>query len=344
MTPKNHLLVTLICGFGLSFGGDARAASPVEDAAEHFANMDRDGSPGLSKAEIGPYAWGRYDADDDGLVSKQEFIAGRNADRLRAAAAGRTDRAWSLLDWNHDDFLSGTELDGKWEQYDADANGRVTRQEFLGSAVPLKVPADMPMPGAPPAPADVVAVPAGKSLWGKTLAEAKQADLFTFFGLEPLEGSIELEAGTQFDFRPKAPAFRKLVLLHVIVDDKEKIRGAELLLERSFIESPQTGRFARDIAKSFLSQLTPDADLKQSTDLINEIMFGGEGNRVVVDPTTIPRLPNPPTPGYQVFQGKSERFDKKFEVSQLAMLNFGGDEKTLSLSIQRKNADEPGAE
>ncbi len=339
MTSRNYLLFGLLSSLVISVATEAQGASPVDDPVEHFARIDRDGNQGLSQAEIGRSAWGRYDADEDGIVSQAEFVAGRNADRTRAAAAGRTERAWSLLDWTHDDFLSGTELDGKWERYDADGNGRVTRQEFLGGDAPITTPDSEPVPND-----NVDAEPAGKSLWGKSLGEAKKSDLFKFFSLEPLEGTVVLEAGDRFDFRPKAPAFRDLVLVQVLVDRNERIiNGAELMLARSFIEHPQNGRFARDMAKSFLAQLTPAADFKQVADLVNEIQFGGGGSRIVLDGAKIPQLPNPPTPGYETFLGKREHFENKFKVSQYSFWNVDNDDgKLLIISIAPKQTEEPG--
>jgi hypothetical protein len=42
------------------------------------------------------------------------------------------EKAWPLLDWTDDGFLSGTELDnGRWARFDADRDGRVSKDEFL---------------------------------------------------------------------------------------------------------------------------------------------------------------------------------------------------------------------
>src|SRR5262245_56479507 len=98
---------------------------PVEDSAALFQNLDRDRDGSLSTAEIGAYKWGRYDADRDGLVSRAEFLAGRAADKKEAAESRDLEKVWSLLDWNEDGWLSGTELDGKWGRFDQDANNRV---------------------------------------------------------------------------------------------------------------------------------------------------------------------------------------------------------------------------
>src|SRR4051794_31866129 len=104
---------------------------PVEDSQELFNNFDRDRDGFLSTAEIGGYKWGRYDTDRDGLIARAEFLAGRAADKKEAAESRDIEKAWTLLDWNEDGWLSGTELDGHWGRFDQDANNRVYKDEFL---------------------------------------------------------------------------------------------------------------------------------------------------------------------------------------------------------------------
>ena len=106
-------------------------ASPVEDSAELFGKFDTNRDGVLSKDEIGVWPWGRYDTNKDGEVSRAEFLAGRTADRAQAAIEPDPEKAFVLLDWNNDGWLSGTELDGKWEKYDANGDGIVTKDEFL---------------------------------------------------------------------------------------------------------------------------------------------------------------------------------------------------------------------
>ena len=340
-----------------SLGGFMTAAayaSPVEDSNRLFTNFDRDNDGRLSRAEIGAYDFARYDLDGDGFLSAAEFVGGRANDRRIAAAEGNTPRAWTLLDWNHDGYLSGTELDGRWDRYDLNEDGRVTKDEFLAgspSVPPAAPPAPAPTPFAPPAPAAPGVVPpaapeTGRSLWGKTLEQAKEADLFKFFHLGQLPDSVPLEMGTRYDFRPTAPAFRQLVLLQVLVDRETKqIKGIDALIARSFIDSPQNGVFARDFAKSVLTDFAPSAERKQIETLINEIQFGATGATVIATRPT-PPLPNPPTPGYQTFLGQQQQHQQRLGTTDLLLWNHGDDEeqKLLRISIQLKpESDEPKA-
>jgi Ca2+-binding EF-hand superfamily protein len=107
------------------------ADSPKEDSEALFRSFDADNDGQLSAQEIGNYAWGVYDKNGDGFVSKDEFLNGRAADKATAATTRDPEVAWKLLDWTNDGWLSGTELDGKYQRYDADGNGRVTKEEFL---------------------------------------------------------------------------------------------------------------------------------------------------------------------------------------------------------------------
>lgn len=126
------------------------AESPVEDSAELFKRLDANSDDVLSKPEIGAYDWLRYDGDNDGAVSRDEFINGRKTDRLQAAIDPNAEYAWKLLDWNHDGWLSGTELDGKYHTHDANGDGRVTKAEFLAARAEIarKLADNQPQPAA----------------------------------------------------------------------------------------------------------------------------------------------------------------------------------------------------
>jgi hypothetical protein len=326
----------IVVGIGLMFGlwngACVEAASPVEDSAQLFNNFDRDGSGAISQTELGGFtAFARYDQNGDGELSQAEFVGGRTADRRAAAAGGATEASWKLLDWNNDGFLSGTELDGRWEVFDADANGRVYKQEFLAAN-----PNPVPQPGGvdPPVGAD-------KSLSGRKLAEARNEDFFQFFRLAPLPGTVVLEAGTRHDFRPSGPAFRNLVLVQILVDDEQRIKGVDVLVNRSFIDEAKTAPFARDLVKSVLRDFVPAADRARIQPLINEVEFGN-ANRVQIAGSAPPQLPNPPTAGYQTFLGRQEQFEQKLGTVQLVLWNGNeeGDDKLLRISIQLKTDDE----
>lgn len=344
MATKPSWIVACV-GFAIlsSSATFSHAASPVEDSNQLFGNFDRDRNGSVSQAEIGAYGFLRYDTNGDGELSQAEFVGGRNADRRAAAAAGRTEAAWRLLDWNDDDFLSGTELDGRYEVYDADGDGRVYKQEFLGgNPNPVPVQPAGPGPQQPNPPAAPVAV--GKSLWGMKLADARQRDFFQFFQLTPLEGTVVLEAGTRHDFRPSGSAFRQLVLVQLLVDDQQRIKGVDVLVNRSFIDGAKTAPFARDLVKAVLSDFVPAAEVAAVQTLINEVEFG-DPNRVPLGGAAPPSLPNPPTAGYQAFLGRQDQFEQALGTVQLVLWNGdeGESDKLLRISIQLKTNDEPKA-
>lgn len=317
----------------------AAAASPVENVEENFTRIDRDGDGQLSRAEIGAFDWLRYDTDSSGAVTNAEFVTGRAFDKKLAETTADPQLAWQVLDWNHDGYLSGFELDGKWEKYDFDTDGKVQKHEFItartGPAVMPAPPAGVVVPVAPandPAPAAVDAQT--KSLWGATLAVAQQSDLFQFFNLERVGQGILLEAGTQWNFQPKQGPFRELVMIKLTENrDTRKIVAAELLLQGSFVQNPKTDVFARDLAKSFVAQLTPAAHAAATRDLVNELQFGAP-NMVRLDGAAGPKLPDPPTAGYQAYLGKRENFTQMLGDVQLFILPAAAGDDWLLISLQ----------
>lgn len=96
------------------------------------------------------------------------------------------------------------------------------------------------------------------SLWaaafggfGDSLDQAKGTHFFQWFHLT--QTAQEQAAGsTVTSFKPSGKRFRDLVTFKVTTGRKGDITGMELILSRKFVDSPQDGIFARDIAKSLL--------------------------------------------------------------------------------------------
>jgi EF hand domain-containing protein len=175
---------------------NAQTPAPVEDSAALFNSFDNNGDGFLSAAEIGSFPWGRYDFNGDGNVSRSEFLAGRAADRGQAAVETNLDKAFALLDWNGDGYLSGTELDGKWSRFDADGNGRVTKEEFKAGRTAELMPTP-PAPVTPPTPVTPVTPPSADG-W-TTIRDAARGFSFQMPGQPKTDSdgdySLEIDNG-----------------------------------------------------------------------------------------------------------------------------------------------------
>jgi Ca2+-binding EF-hand superfamily protein len=305
---------------------------PIEDSQALFNNFDRDRDGALNQTEIGGYKWGRYDTNADGIISQTEFLAGRAADKKEAADTRDLEKAWTLLDWNEDGWLSGTELDGKWGRFDQDANNRVYKDEFLrgrSAELGLPAPAGGGLPNQPAQPQQ-----GDKGLWGQKLDAIHQTDLVKFFGLTQTGTETDFRGGKVVKFQPKAGNFRTLVLVKFAVDNADRVRGVELSLARSFVDHEVNKAFARDIAKSLLRTVLPSDDIRLAGDLLNEIEFGDYKNRIIAQPQAIPQLPAQPTAGYQVYLGNSPNSEQNFSQTRLSLRNatdFG--QNTLVITI-----------
>lgn len=172
---------------------------------------------------------------------------------------------------------------------------------------------------------------------GQRLEQAKQTDFFKFFALVE-DGTAEPAPGglTTANFRPRAGQFRQLVKVSLTLDSGGVIRAAELAIERSFVDDPFSGIFARDIAKSFIRFAVPPGDEHAINDLANEIEFpkeSGAYDTVRVAPGSDPKLPAQPTKGYLVYLGKQPLFQQALAKSTLRMENVRAAGKGAVLHI-----------
>jgi len=99
-------------------GQDAEAAAPAEAPKSPMSDAEREAR-----------RLARYDKDDDGSVSRGEFLAGRSKDFAKA-------------DRNHDGRLDFEEYAvaraTKFARADRDADGRLSAKEFAATAVKRK--------------------------------------------------------------------------------------------------------------------------------------------------------------------------------------------------------------
>jgi hypothetical protein len=141
--------------------------------------------------------------------------------------------------------------------------------------------------------------------FGGRLDQAKEANFFQWFHLEQTD-LRRAGAQTVVAFKPSGEKFRPLVTLNVTTDGQEGLQALELVMSRVFVDDPRDGVFARDIVKSLLLAVFAGAGDQGLTDLTNELqypLFYGPGV-IVRPPSADLKLPEAPTPCYQVYLGR----------------------------------------
>lgn len=177
------------------------------------------------------------------------------------------------------------------------------------------------------------------SLLKKAIEEAKKGDFFTFFHLNKVGETTEIQKRTVISFKPdKDSPFYSLVTVKVTLDNRS-ITQIDLILARSFIEDRKNTLFARDIAKSLLQDGLPAEDKAKVIDLIHEIASpsGSDAPTVLMRKGAQPKLPDSPSPGYLTFLGRKPMYDQKLPKSVLHLENRkveGVDSLVITLQVK----------
>ena len=155
---------------------------------------------------------------------------------------------------------------------------------------------------------------AADPLLGMTLDRAKKADFFTFFNLAETATAVGERGQKVVSFKPRGGDFRDVVVVQATLGDG-RIRGLSLELANSFVDDRKNGIFARDFAKSLLRQALTADQVKDVNGLVTELEWGTPG--VVVYGRKPPKLPAPPTEGYQTYLGKQPSFKQSLGGAEL---------------------------
>lgn len=159
----------------------------------------------------------------------------------------------------------------------------------------------------------------------------KDSDFFTWFHLEETGPAREEGERKVLEFRPSGEIFRELVSLAIVTNGEGRIQEMRLSLARSFVDDATNGIFARDLAKSLLRAAVPRENQADVTDLTNEIEFlFPVGRSAISARDDLPKLPDPPTVGYQVFVGKEKLYEQVFSRCVVRLENAGD---TLKVSL-----------
>jgi hypothetical protein len=109
-------------------------------------------------------------------------------------------------------------------------------------------------------------------VFGNSVSQALQSEFFQWFHLDET-GQVPDGKLTRTTFQPTAAQFHDLVRVVLTVDGKQTLRGASLVIKRSFIEDPMHQTLANDITKSFLMAVLEGEDaatIRRAADQIRQ--------------------------------------------------------------------------
>ena len=174
--------------------------------------------------------------------------------------------------------------------------------------------------------------------FGDKLDQARKTDFFTWFNLEQT-GEERTAQATVTTFKPSGEKFRDLVTFKVTTGQNGGIAGLELILSRAFVDSPQEGIFARDIAKSLLNTAFADGADEDIKALAGQIEYLGTSTSPIIQHASRkpPKLPSQPTPGYRTYLGQQQSYEHAVGGKTLTLANAAvNGEKALVITIRTK--------
>lgn len=172
------------------------------------------------------------------------------------------------------------------------------------------------------------------------LGDMLKTDFFTFFHLQQdrMEEDTRI-GGRRVYFKPAGPRFHDLVTVVLTVTADDHVTGQKLILARSFIDDPGTAIFARDIAKTYLSNALNREELLMAARLYEDI-WQFESQAEVPIPGAFraeAKVPVLISPGFQTFVGKGPDYKESWPRNSLSLSNTMVEEvPCLVIAVVRK--------
>jgi hypothetical protein len=154
--------------------------------------------------------------------------------------------------------------------------------------------------------------------------DLRKTDLFEFFNFS--ESGRRRVSGDMQEIHLKPGGFQEFIDIKMMIDRSQTVHESILYLDRDWIGSPMTvSPFGKDLAKSFIAAITPEADREKADRVISTIWnLQGSGDRVIAvqaqdskdlaEESPIEKLAN-------VYLGVEEKFELNLKESSIKIEN-----------------------
>jgi hypothetical protein len=168
------------------------------------------------------------------------------------------------------------------------------------------------------------------------LADERKGAFFAWFNLVPRSApAADRDGRMRYGFHPSGPAFQEFVKLDLTVVHDDTIVGAQLGLDRAFVEDASKGPYARDIAKSFLTWTLRQEPSPGARALIANIAnLAASGTPVIVRAGAMPPPPSADSSGgYDVYLGQRVAARLSLASASVALRNTANGRRWLIIEV-----------
>ncbi|MBY8997291.1 MAG: hypothetical protein KGD60_06135 [Candidatus Thorarchaeota archaeon] len=154
--------------------------------------------------------------------------------------------------------------------------------------------------------------------------ELRKTELFSFFSFTET-GRKPMTDGMQ-EIHLKPGGFQEFIDVKMRIDRFQNVHQGVLYLDRDWIGSPMTvSPFGKDLAKSFIAAVTPQADRKKADNIVSTIWnIQGSNDSVIAKQSQSPKdqVSEPAIEELQnVYLGIEEKYETKLEKSRIKVEN-----------------------
>ncbi len=154
--------------------------------------------------------------------------------------------------------------------------------------------------------------------------DLRKTDLFSFFNFSE-SGRRQMGGGIQ-EIHLKPGGFPEFIDVKMRVDRSQIVHEGVLYLDRDWIGGPMTiSPFGKDLAKSFIAAVTPDADKEKANRVISTIWnIQGSSDRVIPLQPQSPKdlVSEPPIDNLEnVYYGVEKKFEMTLTESCIRIEN-----------------------